>query len=109
MSEWRQFTRLPESPEYWRALRHRIDGATHSVVVVRSTRERWYDRALATAVVAAAALVALLLVQTEPPPAGVSLQTSLAPDDPVALELLASQAAPHISGLLPVFAPGPVQ
>lgn len=104
MSGWREFSRLPESPDYWLSLRERIDFAADPVLAGRRARERWLDRALAGAVLAAAACVALLLAQPSATPAEVSIQAGLAPADPLALELLDSGEAPPVGGLLASYA-----
>ena len=109
MSEWREFSRLPESPDYWLGLRERIDRAARPWLVPRTRRHRWLDAALVTAGLAVAAVIGLLIVQPTAAPSNASLQASLAPADPVALELFTSQQAPHISRLLPVYPPRPIQ
>jgi hypothetical protein len=103
MSEWRQFSRLPESPEYWHALRERIGLATQPLSGSRARGDRWLDGALAAAVVAAAVVVGLLILRSEPAPTPASFQAGLAPADPLAVELLNSERPPHISGLLPAY------
>jgi ferric-dicitrate binding protein FerR (iron transport regulator) len=109
MSEWRKYSRLPESPRYWVELHKRIGRAAEPFRVARTRRERWQNGALAAAVLAAAAVLVLLIVQPTAAPTYTSFQASLAPSDPVALELLNSQQAPHISGLLPDYTPQPAR
>jgi len=107
MSDWREFSRLPESPDYWLGLRARIGRAADPVLAGRQARERWLDRALAGAVLAAAACVALLLAQPAAAPASpadVSIRAGLAPADPLALDLLNSGEAPPVGGLLATYA-----
>jgi NhaP-type Na+/H+ or K+/H+ antiporter len=106
VTEWRRLSRLPESADYWRGLEARVRAATLPALARRHRRERWLSAALATTVTAAAAVVALLLAQPEVTVPPASLEAALAPTDPVALELLSSRAAPHISGLLPAYISG---
>jgi hypothetical protein len=101
MNEWRDFSRLPESPDYWRELHGRVARAAQAPLNAQRNRQRWLDRALAAGVLAAAASVVLLLAL--PHPAETTFQASLAPDDPVALELLSSDQAPSVSGLLAAY------
>jgi hypothetical protein len=105
MTDWRSLSRLPESADYWRALDERVRAATRPALARRRARERWLAAALSGAVAAAAAVVALLLVRPQGAPPAASLEAALAPADPVARELLRSAAVPHISALLPVYAP----
>lgn len=105
MNEWREFSRLPESPAYWRELHERVARAARPQLAAQRHRQRWIDRALAAGVLAAAASVALLLARPAAPAAEATLQASLAPEDPVARELLNSREAPPVSGLLAVFSP----
>lgn len=103
MNEWRDFSRLPESPDYWRELHGRVARAARPQLNAQRSRQRWTDRALAAGVLAAAASVALLLALPATPPVETTFQASLAPDDPVALELLSSEQAPSVSGLLAAY------
>jgi hypothetical protein len=105
MSEWRKFSRLPESPEYWRGLQDRVDRAARPFLPRRGMRrDRWLDGALVTAVLSAAAVIGLIILRPARPAIAPTFQASLAPADPVAVELLNSERPPHISGLLPAFA-----
>jgi ferric-dicitrate binding protein FerR (iron transport regulator) len=105
VNEWRDFSRLPDKPDYWQELGKRISRNTQLVPQTPARREWWPNIALATSALAAAALIVLLLMQPVSAPAESSLQAGLAPADPVAHELLNSQTPPHISGLLPAYAP----
>jgi len=108
MSEWREFSRLPGSPEYWLDLRQRIGCTANPVLAGRKARERWLDRALAGGVLAAAASVALLLAQPSPGTPDVTIQAGLIPADPLARELLQSGAAPPVGVLLASYSAEPV-
>jgi hypothetical protein len=103
MSEWRDFSRLPEAPQYWHGLRERIQREAQPLLVARRPRDRWWNAALASAALASAAAIVLLIRQPAHLPADPSFQASLAPRDPVAQELLDSPRPPDISGLLPVY------
>ena len=103
MSEWRQFSRLPQSPDYWQGLHKRIEHAARPSLLARSRRDRWLDAALAAAVLAAAAVIVLLILPPASAPVPASFQAGLAPADPLAVELLNSERPPHISGLLPAY------
>lgn len=103
MSGWRDFSRLPESPDYWLGLQERIERAAVPVPAGRKTRERWLDGALAGAVLAAAACVALLLVRPPAPATDLSIRALLAPADAFARELLDTDEAPPVGGLLATY------
>jgi hypothetical protein len=105
MNEWRRYSRLPQSLEYWTALHARVVRAADASRVVRSRDDRWLDGALVAGVLAVAAIVVLLLTQTPPRPAATALQDSLAPSDPIAIELLNSSQPPRIGGLLRRYSP----
>lgn len=105
MNEWREFSRLPESPEYWAGLRSRIDRAASEERAKPTARAGWRDLALGAGIVAAAAVAVLIVTRPESTSREASLVRSLAPADPVALELLNSPAPPHISSLLSAYVP----
>lgn len=105
MNEWRKFSRLPESPEYWAGLRSRIDRAAAEQRPKPTERAGWRDLALGAGIVAAAAVAVLIITRPQTTSREASLVGSLAPADPVALELLNSPAPPHISSLLSAYVP----
>jgi hypothetical protein len=105
MNEWRKFSRLPESPEYWAGLRRRIDRAAAEQRSKPTVRGGWPDLALGAGIVAAAAVAVLIITRPQTTSQDASLVRSLAPADPVALELLNSPTPPHISSLLSAYVP----
>ena len=110
MNEWRKFSRLPESPEYWAGLRGRIGRAvwrSGGLAVGRSDGLAVWR--LVAGIVAAAAVAILIVTLPDATSQDASLVRSLAPADPVALELLNSSAPPHISSLLSAYAPESAQ
>ena len=109
MNEWRKFSRLPESSEYWAGLRSRIDRAAAEQRSNPIVRAGGRDLALSAGILAAAAVAVLIVIRPEATSQDASLVRSLAPADPVALELLNSPAPPHISSLLSAYVPESAQ
>ena len=109
MNEWRKFSRLPESPEYWADLRGRINRAAAEQRPRPIAQGGWRDLALGAGIVAAAAVAVLIITRPQTTSSEASIVRSLAPADPVALELLNSPAPPHISSLLSAYVPESAQ
>ena len=74
--DYRNYARLPDSPEYWDALATRI-------MRTRATRATWLRAASLVALLSAAAAAAVFLATPSVQPAN-QLARSLAPRDPVA-------------------------
>jgi hypothetical protein len=100
MSEWRRFSRLPRSPEYWQDLSTRVQQSLHAIgpAPVESGRSlaplAWMAIAACTVAVIATTLL------PSGPKSAVSLRTVLAPADPVAATWLDMPQPPSATQLL---------
>jgi hypothetical protein len=100
MSEWRRFSRLPQSPEYWRGVTDRVQQSVHALgdaplEPVRSLAPlAWI--ALAAGIVAVVASTILPPVRDT----AVSLRTGIIPADSVAAIWLDRSEPPSATELL---------
>lgn len=100
MSEWRRFSRLPRSQEYWQGLTTRVQ----QTVAAMDDAPAASVRSLAPlAWMAIAAGIVAVAASTMLPPArdtAVSLRTGLAPADPIAVSWLDRSEPPSATELL---------
>ena len=100
MSEWRRFSRLPQSPEYWRGLTARMQQSVAAVGDAPMEPERslaplaWMAIAACTVAVIASTM---LPSRTDN---AVSLRTVLVPADPVAATWLDMSQPPTATQVL---------
>jgi hypothetical protein len=100
MIEWRRFSRLPRSPEYWRGVSDRVAQSVHAMAApdvepVRSLAPYAWT-AIAAAVVAVVAS-SVLPVRTDAP---VSIRAGIAPTDPIATTWLNTAEPPSAADVL---------
>ena len=100
MSEWRRFSRLPQSPEYWQGLTTRLQ---QSVASIGDAPAEPVRSLAPLAWMAIAAGIVAVVASTMLPPVrdtAVSLRTGLAPSDPVAANWLDRSEPPSATELL---------
>jgi hypothetical protein len=100
MSEWRRFSRLPRSPEYWQGLTTRVQ---QSVAAMGDAPTEPVRSLAPLAWMAVAAGIVAVVASTMLPPVrdtAVSLRTGLAPADPVAAIWLDRSEPPSATELL---------
>lgn len=100
MSDWRRFSRLPDSPDYWRGVNHRIQRSVHTMDQLTVEPVRSLMPLAWTAI--AAATVAVIASSLLPPAADtpVSLRSGLAPADPLAISWLEQSEPPSTAEVL---------
>ena len=101
MIEWRRFSRLPRSPEYWRGVSGRIARSVHAM---GPPEEIEPVRSLApyawTAIAAAAIAIVASSVMPVRADAPISVRTGIAPADPIATTWLNMAAPPSAADVL---------
>jgi hypothetical protein len=100
MSDWRRFSRLPQSPAYWQELSTRVQQSVHTLgngpaEPVRSLAPlAWMAIAACTVAVIASTML------PSGPETAVSLRTVLVPADPVAATWLEMPQPPSATQVL---------
>ena len=100
MIEWRRFSRLPRSPEYWRGVSDRVAQSVHAMETVEAQPVRSLVPYAWTAIAAAAVAVLAsraLPVRTDAP---MSLRSSIAPADPIGARWLDMAEPPSAADVL---------
>ena len=101
MSQWRRFSRLPQSPDYWEGVTARMQRSAHEPGDVAREPAAWSLVPLAwTAIAAAIAAVITSTALPAAPATGTSLRSSLTPADPAAAEWLNPARPPSAGDLL---------
>jgi hypothetical protein len=100
MSEWRRYSRLPRSPDYWDGVTARMQQSVHAMGEVPE-ESAWSLVPLAwTAIAAALAAVIASTALPVAPATSVSLYGGLTPADSAAAEWLDNSQPPSAGDLL---------
>ena len=100
MSQWRRFSRLPQSPEYWHGLTSRMQRVAHATETVDEAPVRSLAP-FAWLAIAASVLAVVASAALPPGPAtAISIRDGLAPADSIAVTWLESTQPPSGSDLL---------